>query len=919
MLLKKLINRCPDKFSNVKISGLSLNSKDIRPGYIFFAKKGSKEMGSDYALEAFNKGAKVIVSENLIRLNKKIILIKVSDLSKCLEHACKVFYSDLPKNIVAVTGTNGKTSVADFFRQIFLINKIPAASIGTLGIKKNFQTKPSSLTSPDIVNLYKELAIMKKNKINNVIIEASSHGLHQGRLNGLNIKCSIFTNFSQDHLDYHKTMKRYFEAKTILFEKLLKKRRKVIVFSDFVKLKELNKICRKKGLKIINEKKLKLDLNKNLSKELIGSFQKKNILQAAIAANICGLKKNILKKSLIKINNVEGRLDLVKTFPNHRKVYVDYAHTPDALNKTLETLGEYYNNLTIVFGCGGDRDISKRSKMAKIAKKHCQKIYVTDDNPRYENANKIRKQIIKNIKGVWFKNIGNRKEAINLAIKNSEPNEVILISGKGHENFQYIKNKSIKLNDSNVVKKIKFKNISDKDHPKIHNLKLLKKLKIKAKKGFLGVSINSKRIKRGNLFLGIKGKNKDGNLFTSEAFKKGANICVVNKNINKSNCHKVKNTKKFLNKLAILKRKVSKAKVIGITGSAGKTSTKNLVGNLMKNYGKTYYSPKSYNNDFGVPLSLSNLETFHDYGVFEIGMNKKGEIKKLSSLVKPHIAIITNIAEAHIENFKNLREIAQAKAEIIENIDSNGILILNKDDNFYNYFLKKSKMYRNMKVISFGKKKGSDIRLISEKKIKGINHLKIELFNEKFSFKTNYSQTSNILSLIAVIYSLKLNFKKIINKIKKIDPLEGRGKIYNIERFKKKFKLIDESYNANPLSMKNAIQNFSNIKKERFNKYLLLSDMLELGKKSTLYHKNLAAVINKTNIDKSFIYGKDIMETFKFIKENKKGNILQSLDDFDPVFSNILKNGDYLLIKGSNATGLNTLTKNLIRGLKNAF
>tara|TARA_A100000164_G_scaffold356875_1_gene366915 strand:- start:458 stop:1132 length:675 start_codon:yes stop_codon:yes gene_type:complete len=224
-----------------------------------------------------------------------------------------------------------------------------------------------------------------------------------------------------------------------------------------------------------------------------------------------------------------------------------------------------------------------------------------------------------------------------------------------------------------------------------------------------------------------------------------------------------------------------------------------------------------------------------------------------------------------------------------------------------------------MKVISFGKKKGSDIRLISEKKIKGINHLKIELFNEKFSFKTNYSQTSNILSLIAVIYSLKLNFKKIINKIKKIDPLEGRGKIYNIERFKKKFKLIDESYNANPLSMKNAIQNFSNIKKERFNKYLLLSDMLELGKKSTLYHKNLAAVINKTNIDKSFIYGKDIMETFKFIKENKKGNILQSLDDFDPVFSNILKNGDYLLIKGSNATGLNTLTKNLIRGLKNAF
>ena len=918
MLLKKLIKHCPEKFSNIKISGLSLNSKDIKPGYIFFAKKGYNKNGSDYVLDALNRGARVIISENLITINKRIIFIRVTNISEHIEYACKSFFKDLPKNIIAVTGTNGKTSVADFFRQIFLINKTQVASIGTLGIKKNSQTKPSTLTSPDIISLYKELSIMKKNKINNVIIEASSHGLHQGRLNGLNIKCGIFTNFSQDHLDYHKSMKRYYDAKTILFKKLLKRKSTVITSSDFVKLKNLKKICKAKDLKMMTEKKLKLDFSV-FPKKIIGTFQKKNFAQAALAASLCGIKNNLIQKALIKIKHVNGRLELVKVFPNKCKVFVDYAHTPDALKKTLETLSLYNKNLTVVFGCGGDRDISKRSKMALIAKKYCKKIYVTDDNPRYENPKIIRRQITSKLLGAWFRNIGNRKKAINLAVKNSEPNEVILIAGKGHENFQYLKNKSIIFNDAEVVKKINFKRKKAKNYSKIFNLNLLKKFKIKAKKGFLGVSINSKKISKENLFIGIKGKNKDGNLFTNQALKKGASFCVVNRYINKPNCLKVKETKKFLNKLSIIKRKSTNAKIIGITGSAGKTSTKNLIGDLLKNYGKTYYSPRSYNNDLGVPLSLSNLETFHEYGVFEIGMNKKGEIKKLSNMVNPNVALITNVAEAHIENFRSLKEIAKAKGEIIENIAKNGFLILNRDDKFFNYFLKKSKNYKNINVISFGRKKGSNIRLISEKTLNGINFLKIRIFGEKLNLKTNYSQTYNILSLIAVIYSLKLNLKHILKKLEKIEPSEGRGKIYSIKRFNINFKLIDESYNANPLSMKNAIQNFSKIKKENFKKYLLLSDMLELGKKSGLYHKNLADIINRSNIDKFFIYGNKIMETFSSIKNTKKGNMLQSLDDFDIVFSSILKNGDHLLIKGSNATGLNILSKNLKKGSRHVI
>ena len=161
---------------------------------------------------------------------------------------------------------------------------------------------------------------MKKNKINNVIIEASSHGLHQGRLNGLNIKCGIFTNFSQDHLDYHKSMKRYYDAKTILFKKLLKRKSTVITSSDFVKLKNLKKICKAKDLKMMTEKKLKLDFSV-FPKKIIGTFQKKNIAQAALAASLCGIKNNLLQKALIKIKHVNGRLELVKVFPNKCKVF----------------------------------------------------------------------------------------------------------------------------------------------------------------------------------------------------------------------------------------------------------------------------------------------------------------------------------------------------------------------------------------------------------------------------------------------------------------------------------------------------------------------------------------------------------------------------------------------------------------------
>ena len=295
---------------------------------------------------------------------------------------------------------------------------------------------------------------------------------------------------------------------------------------------------------------------------------------------------------------------------------------------------------------------------------------------------------------------------------------------------------------------------------------------------------------------------------------------------------------------------------------------------------------------------------------------KSGEINKLSKLVRPNVGIITNVAQAHIENFKNIKGIAKAKSEIINNIDKDGILVLNRDDRFFNYFNSIARR-KKIKILSFGRSKKADIYLIQNKISRANNFLKIRAIDEILNLKTNSSSNlniSNILCSIAVLKILNLDLAKIGKFFEENHSLTGRGKIHRVARYKTKFKLIDESYNANPLSVKNAIINLSNIKKNNCKKYILLGDMLELGKKSDFYHKNLSKIINVADVDKLFVYGDKVIKTYKYTSKNKQGNILQNKNDFDDVFSEVIKRNDYLMIKGSNATGLKKLSKNIIRG-----
>ena len=799
------------------------------------------------------------------------------------------------------------------------LNNVSVASIGTLGIKYKNKTIKTALTSPDTISIHKYLQILKKNKIDNVIIEASSHGLDQERLHHINFKAAIFTNFSQDHLDYHKNMKSYLNKKLILFKKILKKNSSIVSDKTIKEFHALKNIAASRGLKVTEISKI-IEKIKKISLNTSSEFKIKNLAMAIAATKLCNLKEKKIFKSLSKIKDTDGRMELVRRFPNSVKIFIDYAHTPDALSKVLQSLEiSYGKNISLVFGCGGDRDKKKRSLMGKVANNYSRKIYVTDDNPRNEDPKKIRNEIIRSINPNKCFNIGNRAEAIKKAIINSENNEVVLIAGKGHEDKQIYKNKIIHISDKQIVKNInlKIKAFTKKEQNYLQNILLLKKIKknINVDK-FEGLAIDSRMVKKDNLFLTIKGKSNDGSDFIPNAIKKGAKYIVSSKVLKKykKKTIRVKNEISFLNQFAKLKRQNSLAKIVAITGSAGKTSLKNLITQLLQNFDNTYSSPKSFNNHFGVPISLSNLSVKDNYGIFEVGMSKTGEIKNLSKLIQPHIGVITNIGEAHIENFKNIKGIASAKAEIIDTIKSNGTIIINRDDRFFKYLFKKARL-KKLKIITFGKNKKSDICPLRIYEGKFLTKIFFKVKDEKIDLTVKNINIYNILASLAVIKELNLSLNKTKKIFKNFEPTEGRGKMHIISRYNKKFRLIDESYNANPLSVKNAINNFKKIKKKKFKKYLILGDMLELGHKSEKYHKDLSKVINKSNIDKVFIKGEKTLFTYKNLHKNKQGNILQNKDDIDLILSSIINNNDYVMIKGSNATGLYILAKKMIKGL----
>tara|TARA_B100000780_G_scaffold98266_1_gene68588 strand:- start:785 stop:3637 length:2853 start_codon:yes stop_codon:yes gene_type:complete len=950
MLIGNFFKEVKSKFKRHYFSGVSFSSSKCKQNNIFFAIKGNEIDGKKYIEEAIKKGAKTIISNKKFEgLKKKILYIRSSNTRKLLSETVYKICKNKPKNLIAVTGTNGKSSIADFYLQILKLNKKKVASIGTLGVNTGSNKNNTSNTTLDPIELSSHLEKIKKQKIENVILEASSHGLKQHRLDGLEFTTGIFTNLSHDHLDYHKNFNDYLKSKLYLFKKLIKKNSNIITDIEIKEYKKIKKISLKKNLNIstisndksdlviINHKyfydKQSIEIKyKNVKYKfetcLIGKIQIKNILMAMLAAEKSGLNFKQINNVINKIKPVSGRLEQIGNIKNRSKVILDYAHTPDALKICLQNLKEQfkYKKISIVFGCGGNRDQSKRSMMGKIVNNYCDSIYLTDDNPRKENPKKIRLTIKKKIKKSKVYEIPNRSMAIKKAVLDLKTGDILIVAGKGHETIQdYGIEKKLFSDKKEILKNIKIKNKNLSSDIRLNILKEISgsnNFSLKTK--INNISINSKRIKKNDIFFAIKGKKKDGNLFVKEVFKKGASLAIVNRSNQKQKQKQiiVKDTLKFLTKASSVLRENTFSKIIAITGSCGKTSLKELTGTALNKISNTTYSPKSFNNKFGVPVSLFNLKQNDDFGIFEIGMDKKGEIDFLSKIIKPDVGVITNVSYAHAKNFKNIKQIALAKSEIINNIKSGGSLILNADDFFYDFHKKIAKK-KKIKIYSFSlKKKNSDANLNFVKKEKLKYKASINIYNTKKTFYINSNFESDIKNLLASILIISI-FKNILKLDKNIFYNQkipnGRGDISKIKMYKKSFYLIDESYNSNPLSLKSALKNFDMIKVNNSKKHLILGDMLELGVHSKKLHLVISKDINNTTINNVNVIGKYMKETYKNLKKTKKGLILKNKSEIINLIKSSINNNDYLMIKGSNSTGLNKLTNDIKAGKINAL
>ena len=948
MIIGNFIKEIELKYKNHYFSDICFDSSKCKKDNIFFAIKGTKIDGNKFINYAIQKGAKTIVSNQKIEgIKNNILFIKSSNVRKSLSEFAYKIYKEKPKNIIAVTGTNGKSSVADFYFQILKFNKRKVASIGTLGVKtQNYIKKLSNTTmNPNALGMI--LNKLKKEKIDDVILEASSHGLKQNRLDGLKFNTGIFTNLSHDHLDYHKTFSDYLKSKLYLFKKLLKKNANIITDIEIPQYRKIKEIALKNkinietisnnnsNLEIIfheyhNEKQIvKIKYNKKIYKfetRLIGKIQIKNILMAIIAASKSNLDFEKIINTIDNLKPVRGRLEQVGNIKNNSKVILDYAHTPDALKNSLTSLKEQFKNrkISIVFGCGGDRDKTKRPMMGKIANQYCDSVYLTDDNPRYENPKIIRSSIRKNINKSKIYEIPNRANAIKKAISDLKTGDILIVAGKGHENIQeHKKIKKLFSDHHQILKNITIKNKTLSNNFKLNILKELSNSNnISSKLIIKNASINSKEIKKNNVFFAIKGKNKDGNLFLKEAFTKGASLAIVNNQKKSKKKIVVKDTLKFLTEASSILRNNLSSKIIAITGSCGKTSLKELTGKSLDKISKVTYSPKSFNNKFGVPLSLFNLKKNDDFGIFEIGMDKKGEIDYLSKVIKPDVGVITNISYAHIKNFKSINQIALAKSEIIKNIKEEGYLVLNKDDKFFN-FHKKIALKRNLKIISFSlKKKSANVNLDSILKNKFKYKIFINVNKTKKCFYYNSIFENDLKNLLATITIISIY--RDINKLDKNifydhKTTNGRGDIVKTKLFKKDFYFMDESYNSNPLSLKTALKNFNMIKVDNSKKHLVIGDMLELGKYSKKLHLEIGKIINKTSLKNVNVIGKHVKWIFSSLKKSKKGIFIKKKSQIFDLIKSSLDNNDYLMIKGSNAIGLNSLANQIKKGKINAL
>ena len=460
-----------DVESDSEVTGFAIDHRKVARGNVFGAFKGAMFDGEEFIPAAVERGAIAVVATPEARVENAVHLADARPRRLFASLAAQ-YFAPYPETVVAVTGTNGKTSTVEMTRQIWRMLGARSASIGTLGVTTSDDQVKTGLTTPDIVTFLSNVAGLKRMGISHVAYEASSHGLDQHRAEGVPLAAAAFTNFSRDHLDYHPDMEAYFEAKMRLFDELIEPGRPAVIWTDDAKSEEVAARAKRRGLQVMTVgrkgeairliQQTTTPLGQSLVLErdgaehrlalpLIGAYQASNVMTAAALVLATGGEWRDVFSAMQRVSPVRGRLERAVISRAGAPVYVDYAHTPDALEAAIAALRPHVEGkLIIVFGAGGDRDQGKRGPMGEAATRLADTVIVTDDNPRGEDPARIRADIMAAAPGAI--EVAGRREAIGRALEMAGAGDIVLLAGKGHETGQVIGKRVLPFDDALVAR-----------------------------------------------------------------------------------------------------------------------------------------------------------------------------------------------------------------------------------------------------------------------------------------------------------------------------------------------------------------------------------------------------------------------------------------------------------------------------------
>lgn len=984
MKLSSLLEKCSikpsadmvDKTYDPEIPAIVSDSNRVEQGSLFIAVKGFRTDGHKYISQAFANGAAAVIAEERpddIKKENPIILVEDSRLA--MAGIAAEFYGNPSKDMIlaGITGTNGKTTTTWLIESIFKTSGFSTGVIGTVNIRYNGKVYDNPVTTPDSIDLQKWLYTMKKAGVSHVIMEVSSHGLELKRVDHCHFNLGVFTNLSQDHLDFHKDMNEYFNCKKRLFTQLIKPDRidnaAAVLNIDDRRGKSLFHTIDYKTIGISTESEADLSAENikhdihgvsgtlcmpggsfNFSSPLTGRFNLENILCAAGAAAALDIKPEQIKKGIEQCRTIPGRLEKIDNSID-RFLFVDYAHTPDALDSILNTLKQIApKKIITLFGCGGDRDTSKRALMGKIACKQSDITIITSDNPRTENPVSIIEDISKGLKNYHeiseqellsdpfqkgYTVEPDRKKAIKKAISISKPGDIVVVAGKGHETYQITNRGTIHFNDKEELEHAAA-SFADQFKPIEWLLDDLtaaldcEPLFSAEKKNvrFASISTDSRTIRNNQLFLALKGENFDGHKFIKALINKGVKGFITQAGFtdtldpgtreilqkNRLVVFETSNTLTALGKLARYQRIRSNVKLVAITGSSGKTTTRQITEEIFKTHFHTLATKGNFNNEIGLPATLLNLSHAHEWAVVEMGMNHAGEISRLTRIALPDIAIITNTAAVHLEGVGSVNNVAKAKAEIFEGLNENSTAVIPGSDPRRKILEKGAEKNSNIKqYLFFGSDKNSDITASDIKNEMNSTRFQIEMEDEKHLFTIHSPalfMVENSLAAICAAKAAKISINGMKSGIGAFLPVSGRMNIYKLNS---SVNIIDDTYNANPASVTAALKTLKSMSRDK-NSIAVLGDMLELGEESDTLHRDIGRKAALLGINKLFIFGPQGKHIIKGAVENN----LPAEDIFHgnkkKIAQKVLENcepGTWVLIKGSRGMAMENVIEEL--------